>query len=156
MTEPEIDLPAAHPDPVRRVRESFERQPAMTLIGARLERVEPGLVEVAMPWRHEIGQQHGYAHAGIIGTALDSACGYAALTQMPEGAGVLTVEYKLNLLAPGAGAEFRMIGQVRKAGRTITVADGEAWAVGPDGRRRLIATMTATLMAVQDREGVSD
>lgn len=156
MTDSEADQLSPHPDPAARVRESFERQPAMTLIGARLERVEPGVVEVTLPWRPEIGQQHGYAHAGIIGAALDSACGYAALSCMSAQAGVLTVEYKLNLLAPGAGVEFRMIGQVRKAGRTISVADGEAWAVGPDGRRRLIATMTATLMAVRDREGVHD
>ena len=128
----------------------------MTLIGARLERVEPGLAEVALPWRPEIGQQHGFAHAGILATALDSACGYAGLSLMSADAGVLTIEFKLNLLAPGAGVEFRMIGQVRKAGRTISVAEGEAWAIGADGTRKLVATMTATLMAVRDRAGVRD
>lgn len=137
-----------------RVRASFDRQPAMRLIGARLERVEPGCVEIALPFRPDIAQQHGFAHAGIVGAALDSACGFAAYSLMPPDAGVLTVEFKLNLLAPGAGQEFRLIGRVRKAGRTITVAEGEAWAIRDDGTRKLIATMTGTLMTVRDRDGI--
>ena len=85
----------------QRVRDSFGRQPAMTLIGAQLVRVVPGEVEVVLPYRREITQQHGFVHAGMIGAALDSACGYAALTVMPAGTGILTIEYKLNCLAPG-------------------------------------------------------
>lgn len=139
-----------------RVRESFARQAAMTLIGARIERVAPGEVEVALPCRDEITQQHGYVHAGILGAALDSACGYAALTVMPADTGVLTIEFKLNCLAPAAGERLRLIGRVRKPGRTIVVAEGEAIVVAADGSEKLVATMTATEMTIRGRDGVVD
>lgn len=137
-----------------RVRASFARQPAMTTIGATLVRVEPGEVEIQMPFGAHLTQQHGFIHGGILGTALDSACGFASLTLMPTDAGILTIEYKLNLLAPGRGEWFRFIGRVRKAGRTITLADADAIAVEASGRERLIATMTATEMTITGRDDV--
>jgi len=140
----------------QRVRDSFGRQPAMTLIGAQLVRVVPGEVEVVLPYRREITQQHGFVHAGMIGAALDSACGYAALTVMPAGTGILTVEYKLNCLAPGVGERIRLVGRVRKPGRTILLVEGEALAVAADGAERLVATMTATEMTIRGRDGVVD
>ena len=140
----------------QRVRDSFDRQPAMTLIGAQLQRVEPGEVEIVLPYRPQITQQHGFVHAGMIGAALDSACGYAALTVMPAGAGILTIEYKLNCLAPGVGERIRLIGRVRKTGRTIRLAAGEALAVAADGGEQLVATMTATVMTIRGRDGVVD
>lgn len=138
-----------------RIRASFERQQAMTLIGAQLVHVNAGAVEIHLPFAARLTQQHGFIHAGLLSTALDSACGYAALTTMPAGAGVLTIEYKVNLLAPGAGDFFRLVGRVRKAGRTITLAEGDAFAVGAAGEK-LIATMTATLMTVQGREDITN
>jgi len=140
----------------QRVRESFARQPAMRLIGAELVRVEVGEVEIVLPFRPEIAQQHGFVHAGIVGTALDSACGYAALSTMPAGTGVLTIEFKLNCLAPAAGERLRLVGRVRKAGRTIVVAEGDAIAVALDAREKLVSTMTATVMTVRGRDGVVD
>jgi uncharacterized protein (TIGR00369 family) len=144
----------ADPQFAKRIRASFARQPAMTTIGARLVRVDAGEVEIEMPFSAHITQQHGFIHGGILGTALDSACGFASLTLMPADAGILTIEYKLNLLAPGRGERFRFIGRVRKAGRTITLADADAIAVESSGRERLIATMTATEMTITGRDDV--
>jgi len=144
------------PDPrfESRIRESFGRQPAMTTIGARLVRVAAGEVEIEMPFSAHITQQHGFIHGGILGTALDSACGFASLTLMAADSGILTIEYKLNLLSPGRGERFRFIGRVRKAGRTITLADADAIAIEASGRERLIATMTATEMTITGRDDV--
>ncbi|HSH89441.1 MAG TPA: PaaI family thioesterase [Ramlibacter sp.] len=136
-----------------RVRASFDRQDAMKTIGATLTKVEPGVVFIEMPWTQALTQQHGFLHGGIIATALDSACGYAAFSLMPADAAVLTVEYKMNMLAPGKGERFRMEGVVAKPGRTITVVDGKAWAID-GGREKLIGTMSCTLMAVHGREGL--
>jgi uncharacterized protein (TIGR00369 family) len=143
----------AEPDFKERVEESFGRQAAMKLIGAELSRCEPGIVEIEMPFREELTQQHGILHAGVISAALDSACGYAALTLMPSDAAVLTIEFKVNLLAPGKGERFLFRGEVTKPGRTIMVSDGQAFAV-TDTEVRLIATMTGTMMVVQDRKGL--
>lgn len=137
----------------RRVRSSFERQQAMQTIGAFLAEIDPGRVVIELPYSQALTQQHGFLHAGMIAAALDSACGYAGSTLMPHDAGVLTIEYKINLLAPGKGQLFRMEGLVTKPGRTIVVADGKAWAID-EGREKLIATMTATLMTVTGREDV--
>ena len=137
-----------------RVRSSFERQQAMATIGAELTSVTPGTVEIEMPYSSALTQQHGFLHAGIISTALDSACGYAAFSLMPENAGVLTIEFKVNLLAPGKGERFLFRGSVTKPGRTIVVADGQAYAFAADGEAKLIATMTGTMMAVAGRQGV--
>lgn len=155
MTRSAPDM-STEPDFEQRVRASFERQPAMKLIGAELIRIAPGEVEIVLPYRPEITQQHGFVHAGMIGAALDSACGYAALTVMPAGTGILTIEYKLNCLAPGVGERIRLVGRVRKPGRTILLVEGEALAVAADGAQKLVATMTATEMTIRGREGIVD
>ncbi len=136
-----------------RVRASFARQGAMATLGASLAQVAPGVVDITLPWAQGLTQQHGFLHAGMVAAALDSACGYAAFSLMPADAAVLTIEYKINLLAPAKGQTFRMRGQVVKPGRTISVVDGQAYAV-EEGREKLIATMTATVMSVHDRPGV--
>jgi len=134
----------------QRVRDSFARQAAMATIGATLAEVEPGRVVIELPWQQALTQQHGFLHAGMVATALDSACGYAGFTLMQADAAVLTIEFKINLLAPAQGQRFRMEGLVIKPGRTITVTEGRAYAIA-DGREKLIATMGATLMAVAGR-----
>src|SRR5512133_911888 len=116
------------PHYVERVRASFARQDAMKTIGATLASVEPGVVVIELPWAAGLTQQHGFLHAGMVATGLDSACGYAGFSLMPEDAAVLTIEYKINLLAPAQGERFRMEGQVIKPGRTVTVTEGKAWA----------------------------
>lgn len=138
-----------------RVRASFDRQKIMTTIGATLTRVNPAEVEIEMDYRPELTQQHGFLHAGIISTALDSACGYAAYSVMPADAAVLTIEFKVNLLSPGKGERFLFRGSVTKPGRTIIVADGQAYAYDGDGNAKLVATMTATLMVVSGRDGIA-
>ena len=135
----------------QRTRDSFALQPAMQTIGATLTEVREGFVEIVLPQDVRLTQQHGFLHGGIVSTALDSACGYAALTTMPPDAGILTIEFKVNLLAPAKGERFRFEGNVIKPGRTITVVDGTAYAIS-DGNTKRIATMTATMMAVHGRE----
>lgn len=139
-----------------RVRASFERQEIMRTIGAELTLVTPGIIEIEMPFSAALTQQHGFLHAGVISSALDSACGYAAFSLMPADATVLTIEFKVNLLAPGKGERFLFRGSVTKPGRTIVVADGQAYAFGADGEARLIATMTGTMMTVRGREGIAE
>ena len=153
-----MDAPRFEPkDPgyAARVRASFDLQGAMTTLGATLGRVEPGLVEISLPWAQELTQQHGFLHAGIVATALDSACGYAAFSLMAAGTGVLTIEYKVNLLAPAKGQRFRMVGEVIKPGRTISVAEGRAYAID-QGREKLIATVSCTLMSVVGRDDIQN
>ncbi len=137
-----------------RVRASFARQPAMASLGVEIVALSPGEIELSMPYAAAFTQQHGFIHAGIITTALDSACGYAAFSLMPEDAAVLTVEFKTNLLAPARGEYFRFRSQVVKLGRTITVCDGRAFAVAA-GKESLVATMSGTLMALFDRTGIA-
>lgn len=134
----------------RVVRDSFAAQRAMATIGARLTRVLAGEIEIRLPFRPDLTQQHGFLHAGIVTSALDSACGYAALSLMPEGVGVLTVEFKTNLLAPARGDELVARGRVVRAGRTITVCQGEAVMV-ENHAEIPVATMLATIMTVRDR-----
>ena len=138
-----------------RVRASFARQKIMASIGAELTRVEAGTVEIEMGYRPDLTQQHGFLHAGIISTALDSACGYAAYSLMPPDAAVLTIEFKINLLSPGKGERFLFRGLVTKPGRTIIVADGQAYAYDSEGEARMIATMTGTMMVVSGRDGIA-
>ena len=139
----------------QRTRDSFARQPAMATLGVTIEEVAPGRVVVAMPYRADLTQQHGFVHAGVVATGLDSACGYAAFTLMPADAGVLTIEFKINLLAPARGPVLRFEGQVTKAGRTISVVDGRAFQFEPgSAERKLIATMTATIMTITGRDDV--
>ena len=137
-----------------RVRASFARQAAMATLGVSLEAVAPGRVVLAMAHRSAYTQQHGFVHAGIVSTALDSACGYAAFSLMPPDAAVLTIEFKVNLLAPAKGPHFRFEGQVVKPGRTISVVDGRALQFDTDGQEKLVATMTATVMTVTGRDDV--
>jgi len=136
-----------------RVRASFARQRFMSRIGAEMTRVAPGDVSIDLPFDPELTQQHGFLHGGAIASVLDAACGFAASTLMPADAGVLTIEFKINFLAPGAGERFRFTGRVRRTGRTVTFVDGDAIAVA-DGRARTIATMQATMMTVQGRDDV--
>ncbi|KFB10822.1 PaaI family thioesterase [Nitratireductor basaltis] len=146
--------PMADADFEARVRASFERQKAMKTLGAELTRVTPGTVEIEMPHNADFTQQHGFLHAGAISMALDSACGYAAYSLMPADAGVLTIEFKVNLLAPGRGERFLFRGSVTKPGRTIIVADGQAYAYDAEDNARLIATMTGTMMTIVGRQGI--
>jgi uncharacterized protein (TIGR00369 family) len=137
----------AHSEAVARVRASFDRQGLMGLLGARLDDVSSGQVRITLPRRPEICQQHGYVHAGATSAIADSAGGYAALTLMSTTSEVLTVEYKLNLLAPAAGELLEAVGTVLKAGRTITVCRLEIYSLHHD-TRTLIATGQQTLIAV--------
>jgi uncharacterized protein (TIGR00369 family) len=133
-----------------RVRESFARQALMATIGATLERVEPGEVAIRLPFDARLTQQHGYLHAGAVAAVVDSACGYAALSLMEPGAAVLSIEFKVNMLAPAAGESFVATGRVVRAGRTITVCAGELRAER-DGTVTTVAMMQATMMAVRGR-----
>ena len=136
------------------VRDSFAAQQFMGTIGARLARVVASEVEIRVPFRPDLTQQHGFLHAGVVTSALDSACGYAAFSLMPPGAGVLSVEFKTNLLAPARGDELIARGRVVRAGRTVTVCQADAFMrTGTD--ETLIATMLATMMTVLDRPDVT-
>jgi len=138
-----------------RVRASFARQSIMTTLGATLTQIEPGMVEIALPFADHILQQHGFVHAGVVATIADSAAGYAGLTLMPPGAGVLTAEFKINLLAPAQGDRLIAQGRVIKAGRSLTIAEADVFAEdGPT--RKHAARLTATLMSMRDRQGVAD
>jgi len=137
-----------------RVRASFARQAVMHTIGAELGHIAPGEVDVRLPFREDLAQQHGFLHAGVVGTIADSAAGYAAYTLMPAEAAVLSVEYKLNLMAPAAGEWFVARGRVKKAGRTITVCTADVFALR-GGEERLVATMQGTMMTIVDRPGLS-
>jgi uncharacterized protein (TIGR00369 family) len=138
-----------------RVRASFERQRAMHTIGARLIRVEPGEVELALPFREDLTQQHGFLHAGIVTAIVDSACGYAALSLMEPGVAVLSVEFKVNLLAPAAGERMRAVGRVIRSGRTLMVCTGDAIAV-TGGTESVVAALQGTMMAVRGRPDLAD
>ena len=130
-----------------RIRSSFDQQGIMKTIGAKLTKVIPGEVQIELPFSQALTQQHGYIHAGIITTIVDTACGYAANTLMPVLSEVLTVEYKINFLSSGKGEKIIGIGKVVKPGRTLTVCSGEVRACDTNGEK-LIATMQATMMAV--------
>jgi uncharacterized protein (TIGR00369 family) len=133
--------------PDKRVRQSFSRQAFMSTLGAELKAVVQGGVEIRLPFSPTLTQQSGYLHAGAITAVLDSACGYAALTMAADDKEVLTVEFKVNLLAPATGEVFEARAQVKRAGRTLTVCAADAFAIS-DGREKMVATMLATIMAV--------
>lgn len=141
--------------PLARIQQSFAKQGLMTTLGARLEKVEPGFVEIALVPSPAVSQQHGFVHAGAVSAIADSAAGYAALSVMPEGTGVLTAEFKINLLAPAAGDRIVARGRVVKAGRTLTLSQADVFAV-KGGEEKLVAHLTATLMAIVGRDGVVD
>ncbi len=146
---------AKDPNFSERVRASFARQQAMATLGVEIARLAPGEIELAMPYAPALTQQHGFIHGGILATALDSACGYAAFSLMPPDAAILTVEFKTNLLAPAKGERFLFRARVVKPGRTLTVCEGHAFAIEGDGEERLIATMTGTLIALFERPDVA-
>jgi uncharacterized protein (TIGR00369 family) len=134
------------------VADSFSKQKIMKLIGATLTRVEPGIVEINLPYRTDLTQQHGYLHAGIVTTIADSSCGYAAYSLMPPNSQVLSVEFKVNLLRPAKGEEFLASAEVIKAGKTLTVVRADVFGVTGTGQRELVATMLATIMCLEKSE----
>ena len=138
-------------DTLARVQASFDRQGMMSTLGVGVTSVEPG--KVAMSLRHDdrFTQQHGFLHAGAVASVLDTACGYAAFSVMPSDAAVLTASYTINLLAPAAGERFVITGEVVRAGRTLVICRGEAFA---DGDQRPFAVMQATMTAVYNRPGI--
>jgi uncharacterized protein (TIGR00369 family) len=138
-----------------RVRASFAAQQFMGTLGARIESLAPGEVVISLPFRDDLTQQHGFLHAGAIAAVADTACGYAALSLMEPGDAVLSVEFKVNLLAPAAGSRFLAVGRVLRAGRTLTVCAAEVRAIRSEGEV-LVAAMQATMMAVRDRQGLAD
>jgi uncharacterized protein (TIGR00369 family) len=140
-----------NPDWEATVRASFARQKVMDLIGAEMGVLAPGRCEIRLPFRDDLTQQNGYFHAGITGTIVDSAGGYAGLTLMPPGAEVLTVEFKLNLLAPADGEYLVGEGQVLKSGRNLVITRGEVYAI-KNGRATHCATMQQTLMTMHPKE----
>jgi len=136
-----------------KVRQSFDRQQVMQTIGAVLTLVEPGAVEIEMPYRKDLTQQHGFLHAGIVATILDTGCGYAALSLMPEEAAVLSIEFKVNLLAPAQGEMIKVRAEVKRAGQNITVCTADAWAIDA-GQSKVVATMLGTMMCLRGRENL--
>ena len=134
-------------DAEARVRQSFARQAYMETLGAEIVHVDEGEVDIALPFSERLVQQDGFLHAGVVAGAIDSACGYAALTLMDAGSEVLTVEFKINLLAPAAGERLIARGRVVRSGRHLTVCRGDAFTLG-EGREKHVATLTATMIAV--------
>ena len=128
----------------------LQAQGAMRLIGARVTEVDEGVVEMEVDFKPELSQQHGYFHAGIIATLVDTAGGCAGASMMPPGSGVLTVEYKLNTMAPGDGEKLRARAEVIKSGRTLTITQGKVW-VMKDGKETLCAMMQQTLIALPQK-----
>jgi uncharacterized protein (TIGR00369 family) len=131
------------------IKASFAKQTIMGLIGAELSRVEPGIIEITLPYRADLAQQHGYLHAGIVTTIADSACGYAAYSLMPPKSEVLSVEFKVNLMRPAKGELFVALAEVVKSGRTLTVVRADVLGVDHTGKRELVATMLGTMMCLQ-------
>jgi len=131
----------------QRVRDSFARQAAMALIGATLTRVAPGRCEIELPVRDDLTQQHKFVHGGVVGMIADSAGGYAAFTLMPADSSVLTVEYKINMLAPARGERLIARGEVMKPGRTLSIVRADVYALEA-GRETLVAATQQTLMVM--------
>ena len=137
-----------NPEYERDVRDSFARQAFMTTLGAELLLVGPGRTEIGLAYDEGLSQQHGYFHGGVIGTLADNAGGYAAFSLMPTGMTVLTVEYKLNIVAPGKGERLIARGEVLRPGRTLTVTRSDVFAV-EGGKEKLCATALQTLMCLE-------
>jgi uncharacterized protein (TIGR00369 family) len=134
------------------IAQSFANQSIMKLVGARLSLVEPGIVEITLPYRADLTQQHGYLHAGVITTIADSACGYAAYSLMPAGSEVLSVEFKVNMLRPAQGETFVARAEVIKAGRTLTVVRGDVFGISGKEERILVATMLGTMICLSGKQ----
>jgi uncharacterized protein (TIGR00369 family) len=137
-----------NPSYAEEIKHSFAKQTIMGLIGAELTRVEPGIIEIALPYRADLSQQHGYLHAGIVTTIADSACGYAAYSLMPPNSEVLSVEFKVNLLRPAKGEMFLASAEVVKSGKTLTVVRADVFSLDQEGERTLIATMLGTMIGM--------
>ena len=129
------------------IKQSFAKQTIMGLIGAELARVEPGVIEITLPYRADLAQQHGYLHAGIVTTIADSASGYAAYSLMPPNSEVLSVEFKVNLLRPAKGERFSAVAEVVKSGKTLTVVRADVFGIEQE-RRELVATMLGTMICL--------
>src|SRR5215211_7941997 len=127
-----------NPSFAEEITQSFAKQTIMGLIGAELTRIDAGIIEITLPYRADLAQQHGYLHAGIVTTIADSACGYAAYSLMPPNSEVLSVEFKVNLLRPAKGAVFLAVAEVVKSGRTLTVVRADVFGVDHEGRRELV------------------
>ena len=145
-----------NPDYKERVTADYNQQAIMTTFGASIRHIEAGIVELEIPFQQALTQQHGFFHAGITTTMMDNACGYAALTLFPADMGVLTIEFKVNFLAPAVGTTLIARGVVAKSGRTITVCNGEALMVQSDGRLKPVAQIVATLMAVPEEPSTTN
>jgi uncharacterized protein (TIGR00369 family) len=143
-------MQALDPDYASRVRDSFVRQGAMAHLGALLHEIQPGRVEIDLPYRPELSQQHGYFHAGMVATVADSAGGYAAYTVFPADSSVLTVEFKVNLIAPADGERVRAVGQVIRSGRTLTICELKAFVLKAGKETQCLHGM-ATLMCLTGR-----
>ncbi len=141
------------PAQAARIRAAFETQGMMQTLGASLTRIEAGEVEIVLPFGPHIAQHHGFVHAGGLTTVVDNAGGFAAMTLMPEGMQVLTVEFKVNFLSPAIGEKFIAIGRVKRAGKQISVVEGEVLAESADGARKPVALMLATMMGVWLKDG---
>jgi uncharacterized protein (TIGR00369 family) len=146
MTDPDYEV---------RCRSSFEKQRFMDTIGARLVTVRPGEAVIELPFSGHLTQQHGFLHAGSITSIVDSACGYAALSLMPKGSAVLSVEFKINFMKPAAGSMFRATGKVLKSGRSLSVCTGIVEAQ-EENKWSVIAIMQATMIALTDQETLND
>jgi uncharacterized protein (TIGR00369 family) len=142
-------MDAPNPSFARDVERSCARQAIMNLIGAKLSLIEPGVIEITLPYRADLTQQRGFLHAGVVTTIADSACGYAAYSLMPAGSEVLSVEFKVNLLRPAQGESFIARAEVIKAGRTLTVVRADVFGIDGNGKRELVATMQATMIAIR-------
>ena len=142
-------MDAPNPSFAQDVERSFARQAIMNLIGAKLSLIEPGVVEITLPYRADLTQQRGFLHAGVVTTIADSACGYAAYSLMPAGSEVLSVEFKVNLLRPAQGESFVARAEVIKAGRTLTVVRADVFGIDGNGKRELVATMQGTMIAAK-------
>ena len=137
-----------------KVRESFGKQTAMQSLGAVISRVKPGEVEIEMPYRADFTQQHGFVHGGIVTAIVDSACGYAALSLSAPETAVLTVEYKVNFLAPAKGDRLLARGEVVRPGSTVTVCKGDVFAY-EGGDEKLVASMLTTMMLMPNRSDLA-
>ena len=150
-----VQFEPKNPDFDARVRSSFDRQNVMRTMGISIADLSPGHIVLEMAHNDALTQQHGFLHAGIVSTALDRACGYAGFSLMPPEAAVLTAEFKINLLNPADGERFRFVADVVKPGRTLTICEARAYALKGQ-KEKVVATMTATLMALVGRAGVTD
>ena len=139
------DYQSLTPEVEERVRESFARQKLIRTLNGEISHVSPGELHISAPFDERFTQQDGFLHAGIVTTLIDSACGYAAYTLMPENSRVLSVEFKVNFLSPAVGDHFRAEGRVIKPGKTLTICEGKMFALA-NGQETLTAVMQATMM----------